>query len=37
MNVYHVGYREKSDQPITQPGAPDSVSVVFLMYDTRHK
>ena len=32
-----VGYSEKSDQPITQPGALDSVSVVYLMHDTRHK
>ena len=32
-----VGYCEKSNQPITQPDAPDRVSVVCLMHDTRHK
>ena len=32
-----VGYCEKSDPLITQPGAPNSVRVVYLMHDTRHK
>ena len=32
-----VGYRGKSDQLITQPRAPDWVSVVCLMHDTHHK
>ena len=31
-----VGYREKSDQPITQPCALDGVSDVCLMHNTRH-
>ena len=36
MNT-NVGYREKSDVQITQPGTPDGVSVVCLMLDTHHK
>ena len=32
-----VGYREKSDQLITPPSAPDLVSIVCLMHDTLHK